>query len=44
MGNSFMELHKLLENQYNEIALAVDEVAECISKLGEKSGAVWQFF
>lgn len=36
-GNSFMELHKLLESQYNEIALAVDEVAERISKLGEKS-------
>jgi len=36
-GNSFMELHKLFESQYNEIALAVDEVAERISKLGGKS-------
>jgi starvation-inducible DNA-binding protein len=33
-GSSFMELHKLFENQYNAIALAVDEVAERISKLG----------
>ncbi len=36
-GNSFMELHKLFEKQYNDIALAVDEVAERISKLGGKA-------
>lgn len=36
-GNSFMELHKLLEEQYNKIELIIDEVAERISKLGEKA-------
>ena len=33
-GESFMELHKLFEHQYNEIELIIDEVAERIGKLG----------
>ncbi|WP_133531891.1 Dps family protein [Flavobacterium dankookense] len=36
-GNSFMELHKLFETQYNELELIIDEVAERINKLGEKT-------
>jgi len=36
-GNSFMEMHKLFENQYNELELIIDEVAERIGKLGEKA-------
>ncbi|TDE00812.1 Dps family protein [Flavobacterium hiemivividum] len=36
-GESFMEMHKLFESQYNEIELIVDEVAERIGKLGEKT-------
>lgn len=34
-GPSFMELHKLFEAQYEQLANAIDEVAERISKLGE---------
>ncbi len=36
-GNSFMELHKLFENQYNELEENIDEVAERISELGDKA-------
>src|SRR5690349_17553515 len=33
-GNSFMELHKLFEKQYNKLEEAIDEIAERINKLG----------
>lgn len=33
-GESFMELHKLFEAQYNKLEEAIDEIAERISKLG----------
>ncbi len=33
-GQSFMELHKLFENQYNKLEEAIDEIAERINKLG----------
>lgn len=33
-GESFMELHKLFENQYKELEETIDEVAERIGKLG----------
>ena len=36
-GDSFMELHKLFEEQYKEIEEAIDETAERISKLGSKT-------
>lgn len=36
-GQSFMELHKLLEAQYTEIEIIIDEVAERIGKLGGKT-------
>ncbi|NHN26889.1 DNA starvation/stationary phase protection protein [Flavobacterium jejuense] len=36
-GNSFMELHKLFENQYGKLEETIDEVAERISKLGGKT-------
>src|SRR6218665_3275242 len=36
-GNSFMELHKLLEEQYRILEANIDEVAERISQLGEKT-------
>ncbi|MFA5297437.1 MAG: DNA starvation/stationary phase protection protein [Lutibacter sp.] len=36
-GNSFMELHKLFEEQYNDIENIIDEVAERIGKLGDKT-------
>lgn len=36
-GESFMELHKLLEKQYNELEETIDEVAERINKLGGKT-------
>ncbi|MFB9057417.1 Dps family protein [Mariniflexile ostreae] len=36
-GNSFMELHKLFENQYHDIEKIIDETAERIGKLGSKA-------
>jgi starvation-inducible DNA-binding protein len=36
-GESFMELHKLFQQQYKELEETVDEVAERINKLGEKT-------
>ena len=36
-GDSFMELHKLFENQYKQLEESIDEVAERIGKLGEKT-------
>jgi len=36
-GESFMELHKLFENHYNQLEEAIDETAERISKLGSKT-------
>lgn len=33
-GKQFRELHVMFEEQYNEMALAVDEVAERIRTLG----------
>ena len=36
-GESFMELHKLFEHQYNKLEEAIDEIAERISKLGALS-------
>ena len=36
-GESFMELHKLFENQYKQLEEAIDEVAERIGKLGSKT-------
>lgn len=36
-GESFMELHKLFENQYKQLEESIDEVAERIGKLGSKT-------
>ena len=36
-GESFMELHKLFEAQYKQLEEYIDEIAERISKLGEKT-------
>jgi len=36
-GESFMEFHKLFENQYKQLEESIDEVAERISKLGGKT-------
>jgi starvation-inducible DNA-binding protein len=33
-GESFMELHKLFEGQYDQLEEAIDEIAERINKLG----------
>jgi starvation-inducible DNA-binding protein len=43
-GNSFMELHKLFEEQYRILENSIDEVAERISQLGEKTiGTMTEF-
>ncbi len=36
-GESFMELHKLFEHQYKQLEESVDEIAERIGKLGERT-------
>ncbi|TRX35685.1 Dps family protein [Flavobacterium restrictum] len=36
-GESFMELHKLFENQYKQLEESIDEIAERINKLGGKT-------
>ena len=36
-GESFMELHKLFESQYTALEIIIDDVAERINKLGEKT-------
>lgn len=33
-GESFMELHKLFEDQYKQLEKAIDEIAERVAKLG----------
>lgn len=43
-GESFMELHKLFENQYKQLEESIDEVAERISKLGAKTIGTMQEF
>ncbi|MDP2385015.1 MAG: DNA starvation/stationary phase protection protein [Bacteroidota bacterium] len=43
-GSSFMELHKLYEGQYNMLEASIDEVAERIGKLGEKTIGTMQEF
>jgi starvation-inducible DNA-binding protein len=43
-GQSFMELHKLFENQYTELEQLIDAIAERISKLGGKTiGTMHEF-
>ena len=43
-GESFMELHKLFENQYKQLEEAIDEIAERIGKLGHKTiGTMHEF-
>jgi starvation-inducible DNA-binding protein len=43
-GESFMELHKLFEGQYKQLEESIDEVAERIGKLGEKTiGTMHEF-
>ena len=36
-GESFMEMHKLFEEQYTQLEEVIDSVAERVSKLGGKS-------
>ncbi len=43
-GNSFMELHKLFEGQYDKLAISIDEIAERINKLGVKTPGTMQEF
>ncbi|MBP7809219.1 MAG: DNA starvation/stationary phase protection protein [Bacteroidia bacterium] len=43
-GESFMELHKLFEDQYKGLEEAIDEIAERIGKLGQKTiGTMTEF-
>ena len=43
-GESFMELHKLYENQYKQLEESIDQIAERIGKLGQKTiGTMHEF-
>jgi starvation-inducible DNA-binding protein len=43
-GNSFMELHKLFEEQYRQLEQSIDEIAERINKRGAKTpGTMTEF-
>lgn len=43
-GESFMELHKLFQSQYTELEESIDEIAERIGKMGEKTpGTMTEF-
>lgn len=43
-GESFMELHKLFEEQYKQLEESIDEIAERIGKLGHKTiGTMLEF-
>ncbi len=43
-GESFMELHQLFENQYKQLEVSIDEIAERIGKLGGKAiGTMYEF-
>ncbi len=44
VGPRFHDLHILFETQYNEMALAVDEIAERIRALGEPAKATYKAF
>jgi starvation-inducible DNA-binding protein len=43
-GESFMELHKLFEHHYKQLEESIDEVAERIGKLGQKTMATMSEF
>ncbi len=43
-GPQFRELHLMFEEQYNELALAVDEVAERIRTLGEVAPGTYKAY
>jgi starvation-inducible DNA-binding protein len=43
-GNSFMELHRLFEEQYDKLAESIDEIAERINKLGTKTPGTMKEF
>jgi len=40
-GARFKELHEMFEQQYTDLALAVDEIAELIRALGAKAPGTW---
>lgn len=43
-GQRFRELHIFFEEQYTELALAVDEIAETIRQLGEKAPGSFKMY
>jgi starvation-inducible DNA-binding protein len=43
-GESFMELHKLFQSQYTELEESIDQIAERIGKLGDKTIGTMQEF
>ncbi len=43
-GPHFKSLHELFEEQYTDLATAIDEIAELIRTLGEKAPGTWRAY
>lgn len=43
-GPNFKPLHLLFEEQYSDLAVAVDDIAERIRALGEKAPGTWKAY
>lgn len=43
-GREFKSIHELLEDQYKDLADAVDKIAESIRMLGAKAPGTWQAY
>ena len=43
-GPNFQPLHNLFEEQYKDLALAIDEVAERVRTLGKKAPGSWKVY
>jgi len=41
-GPNFKALHDLFEDQYTDLAVAIDDIAERIRAIGEKAPGTWQ--
>jgi len=43
-GPHFRSIHKLLEEQYMDLAVAIDDIAELIRTLGAKAPGTWKAY
>lgn len=43
-GPHFRSIHKLLEEHYQDLSVAIDDIAELIRSLGEKAPGTWKAY